>query len=147
MVEPAVAGSADAALLTDIAVAHEYRGRRTPAPQSFVLHPFLIRQGTHAGTFEILHGRRGVEDPKDAGHVTRAQLAELYARGLMERPGIRLRLRPAEAVYPDSLPAKKVPRACIAAGSDFDREVAAVDTAAPLPDALRAVLEGMGLTA
>jgi hypothetical protein len=142
-----MADSGTPSLLADIAVVHEYRGRKAPEPQSFVLHPFAIRQGEHEGTFEILHSRRGVEDPKHAGHVTRGQLAELFARGLMERLGIRLRLRPADATYPDSLPAKKVPRACIAAGSGFDRDVAAVDTAAPLPAPLRAVLEGMGLAA
>ncbi len=141
MADPAAAPS----LLADIAVVHEYKGRKAPAPQSFVLHPFCIRQGAHEGTFEILHSRRGVEDPKDAGHVTREQLAELYARGLMEKLGIRLRLRPAEDLYPDTLPAKKVPRGCIAAGSAFARQVEAVDTAAPLPAPLRAVLEGMGL--
>lgn len=137
------------AMLTDVVVVHAYQGRKTAAHATFTLHPFAIRQGPHAGRYEILHSRRGTgNDPRHTGHVTQEQLAELYARGLPERLGIRLRLKPAEGiVYPDTLPAKKVPAAAIVPGSGFARQVAAVDTAAPLSAPLRTILQDMGLAA
>jgi len=133
-------------LLTDIAIEHTYKGKKAPAPLTFTMHPFENSQGENAGLFEVL---RDVDElpkkVKRSTHLTRAELAELYARGLVERYSILLRLRPSAGQYPDAPPAKKVPAFCIAAGSDFDRLVRAVDLNVPLSAGLRSKMDRLGL--
>ncbi len=132
-------------MLAAITVAHTYKGKKTAEPQTFAMHPFAEKQGEHAGCYEIVHSRRGAEAPEHSGYVTDDQLAELFARGLIETLGLRLRLQPAEGLYPDSLPAKKVPRSSIAEGSDFARRVEAFEGRGPVTAGLRTVLAQMGL--
>lgn len=129
-------------ILTDIAIEHVYQGRKASAPMTFTLHPFAAPEGEHAGRFELMLSLRGKgEEQVRSGWVTLDELAELYARELMAKRGLRLRLRPLEdGVYPDSYPGKKVPRSCIVPGSDFERRVRAVDRARPVSAGLRAQL-------
>jgi hypothetical protein len=129
-------------MLTDIAVEHEYKGRKVPAPVRFILHPYSATEGEHAGLYEVLRSQRGSgEEQVRSAFVTRAQLAELYARQYVERLGLRLRMAPAAGVaYPDSLPGKKVPRDLIPKGCEFDREVLAVDRARQVSEGVRAIV-------
>ena len=127
-------------ILTDIAIEHVYKGRKVSEPVTFTVHPFAEPEGEHAGLFEVMLSLRGSgEDKVRSGWVTLEQLAELYARELMVKRGLRLRVRPlAEGVYPDTFPGKKVPRSCVAPGSDFERLIKSVDRARPVSAGLRA---------
>lgn len=130
-------------LLTDIAIDHEYQGKKAATPLRFVMHPFINDQGENRGKFEVLGNLPGLgTTPKRSLHVTREELAELYARDLMGHLGLRLRLRPFTGDYPDAPPAKKVPRRCITPGSAFDRSVDAIDLAQPISESLRVQLVG-----
>lgn len=120
-------------VLTDIAIAHEYRGKKSSKMATYELHPFENQRGPHAGKFEIIrnltiHGR----EAKRSAHVTICELAELYAHGRMDSDGIRIRLKPLADNYPDSSIGKSLPRTNIKAGSLFEGAVAAVKTALPL---------------
>ena len=129
-------------LLTDIAIGHEYRGKKAPGPLRFMMHPFINDRGEGKGQFEVLGDLPGPGRlAKRSIHVTREELAELYARGLIEQLGLRLRMRAASGDYPDSPPGKKVPRRCIEPGSSFDRQVAAVNLGQPITPSLRMKLE------
>ena len=129
-------------ILTEIAIPHEYKGRKAAEPLSFTLHPFAETEGEHAGLFEVMLSRRGAGDGKvRSGWVTLDQLAELYARDLMQRKGLRLRLRPAPDVdYPDTFPGKKVPRSAIPKGSAFDLRILAVDRSKQVSPGVRALI-------
>ncbi|MBP6902783.1 MAG: hypothetical protein KBC73_22010 [Burkholderiaceae bacterium] len=133
-------------LLTDIAITHTYKGKKSPDPVSFTLHPFQNSTGTHIGRYEVLRDIEiGSRTKKRSAHLTKAELAELYARGLHEKFSIRLRLRPQGATYPDAPPGKKVPSHCILRGSDFARLVAAVDPTSTMSGGLRNQLARIGL--
>lgn len=128
--------------LTDIAIEHVYRGKKAPQPVTFVMHPFLNDTGPSKGRFEVIGNLPGVGvTPKRSIHVTEEQLAELYARGLIESLSLRLRLRPSEGSYPDAPPGKKVPRSCVRPGSRFDQQIQAVDCAGAITEPLKNILE------
>ncbi|MBV8617342.1 MAG: hypothetical protein JOY84_00665 [Curvibacter sp.] len=129
-------------ILTDIAIPHEYKGRKAPEPLHFTLHPFAETEGEHAGLFEVMLSRRGSgEDKVRSGWVTLDQLAELYARDLMQSKGLRLRLRPLpEVSYPDTFPGKKVPRSAIPKGSSFHLRILAVDRSKQVSPGVRALI-------
>lgn len=130
-------------LLTDIAIEHEYQGKKATTPLRFVMHPFINDQGENKGKYEVLGNLPGPgTTPKRSIHVTREELAELYARDLVGQLGLRLRLRPLYGDYPDAPPAKKVPRHCITAGSAFDKSIDAIDLAKPISESLRVQLGG-----
>jgi hypothetical protein len=129
-------------LLTDIAIEHEYRGKKAPTPLRFTMHPFVNDRGEGKGQFEVLGNLPGPGKlVKRSIHVTQDELAELYARGLVEQLGLRLRLRAASGHYPDAPPGKKVPRRCISVESSFDRQVVAIDLGKPISQSLRMKLE------
>lgn len=134
------------AILTDIAIEHTYKGKKSLVPLTFTMHPFENSIGEHAGRFEVV---RDIENTgkkqKRSAHLTKVELAEMYARQLDEHFGIRLRLRPAGSNYPDAPPGKKVPRTCIVPGSDFDRMVRRVDVGQPMSLGLRDQLRRLGL--
>lgn len=133
-------------MMTDISIEHTYKGKKTPAPVSFTMHPYQNSQGAHAGLFEVLRDLK--EQPskvKRSAHLTTSELAEAYARGLIEQYEIRLRLRAANGAYPDSPPGKKVPRHCVTPHSDFDRMIHAVDLSCPVSPGLRRQLGRLGL--
>ena len=77
--------------------------------------------------------------------MTEQELAELFARGLLEEHDIRLRLRPAGGGYPDAPPGKKVSRKCVLTGSAFDRAIEAVDLSQPVSNELKIQLARFSL--
>lgn len=127
-------------VLTDIAIEHIKKARKGEANQKFTLHPYQNGKGPFAGKFEILRDseKRRV---KNVAHVTERELAELYARNVIDAFEIRLRVCPADGEYPTEPPGKNVPRSAIRAGSDFEQLVNAIDVTAPVSAALTAVLE------
>lgn len=133
-------------MLTDIQIVHEYTGSKGPR-RSYVMSPFRNQRGDFAGQFEILYTKRLASGKrvKRSGHVSKDELAELFARELLREHDIRLRLRPVEGDYPDSAPGKKIPSSCIQPGSEFDRLVRAIDARHPISASLRAELGGMGV--
>lgn len=74
---------------------------------------------------------------KKSGHVTKLELAEMFARSIFESHGIRIRLRPAANDYPDSAPGKMVSASCIQRGSDFESLVSRIDTEKEMSEGLR----------
>ena len=134
-------------MLTDISIEHIYKGTKTDGPVTFTMHPFRNSHGEFQDRFEIIHDRREAgKVTKRSAHVTEQELAELFARGLLEEHGIRLRLRPAGGSYPDAPPGKKVSRNCIQPGSGFDRGVNAIDITQPVSSGLRSQLARFKLT-
>lgn len=133
--------------LTDIAIEHTYSGEKAPAPMHFTMHPYPNSRGSHAGRFEIFRDIKvaGRKKVRRSAHVTAQELAELYARGLVETFSIHLRLRPSSGVYPDSHPGKRVPRSCIVPGSCFDRDVKRVRVSEPMSPRLRDQMSVLGL--
>jgi len=133
-------------VLTDIAIEHIYNGKLTPAEATFLLHPFENRIGEYKGKFEILRNCEvDGKTVKRSAHVTRAELAELYARGLMESDaGIRMRVRPEEEPYPTAPPGKRMSRKQIAAETDFDHEVKSFDVSQPMTEGLKKQLTLLG---
>jgi hypothetical protein len=134
-------------MLTDIAIPHTYKGKKANQPLLFTMHPAPNKVGPHAGKFEILFTRKAeTKSVKRSAHVTLSELAELYARGLIEQHRIRLRLTPgAGEVYPDAHPGKYVSPAHIVGSSDFDRMVKRVPTSGVLPANLKSVLLQLGV--
>ncbi len=129
-------------LLTDIAIKHTKKSRTGAPDVTFLMHPFENSVGPNAGKFEIL---RDITEPdhenvKRSAHVTGTQLAELYARGIIDSYGIRLRLRPSKGEYPGAPPGKKVPASCIQPGSNVDRMMRGFDKSKPISDELKQVL-------
>lgn len=130
-------------MLTDIAIAHEYKGKRSVAPLGFIMHPARNRMGPNAGKFEIINRRAGGDGRKKrSAHVALTELAELYARGLIETYRIALRVAPGGGeVYPDAHPGKYVPAVCIVGHSDFARMVKRVDRSAPMSNGVKLALK------
>lgn len=92
-----------------------------------------------------VHRRAVDEATGPAGCLTANELAEAYARGIIEQYGIHSRLQPANGAHPDSPPAKKGPLRCVVQGSDFDRMVRVVDVAQPIPQGPKLQLKRLGL--
>jgi hypothetical protein len=135
------------AKLLDISIEHTYKGKKAHEPLTFTMHPFTNTQGAYQGLFEILRDiLETSKKRKRSAHVTVDELAELYARELLEQYAIRLRLRPVSDDYPEAPPGKKVPRHCVVTGSDFDRLIKAVDVRRPISAGLRTQLQRLGLT-
>jgi hypothetical protein len=132
--------------LTDIAIEHTYKGKKTSAPITFTMHPYRNAQGAHKDLFEVMRDiKESGRKRKKSAHLTAHELAEAYARGIIEQYEIRLRLRPSNGAYPDSPPGKKVPLRCVAQGSDFDQMVRAMSVARPISHGLKRQLEILGL--
>lgn len=132
--------------LTDIAIEHTYKGKKSSVPLTFILHPFENSIGAHAGRFEVVRDiSADGKKRKRSAHLTKHELAEMYARQLDQQFDVRLRLRPARGNYPDSPPGKKVPRACIAPGSEFEKLVLGVDPSRPISHGLREQLRKIGV--
>lgn len=129
-------------VLNDISIEHIRKSRVGGPGVVYLMHPFENSIGANAGKFEII---RDINEPgqpkvKRSAHVTATQLADLYARGVIEAYGFRLRLRPNKGDYPDSPPGKKVPANCIQAGSNFDRLMRSVDKTKPVSEELKQIL-------
>jgi hypothetical protein len=134
-------------LMTDIAIEHTKKSRKGGPDETFLMHPFENSKGADTGKYEILRDivEAGQPRQKRSAHVTFAQLAELYARGLVETYKIRLRLRPAAGAYPTAPPGKTVPASCIQPGSEFDRLVRRVDTSTTVSSGLKMALKRMNM--
>jgi hypothetical protein len=130
-------------LMTDIAIEHTKKSRKGGPDETFLMHPFENSRGSHAGKYEVLIEivKPGQGKCKRSIHVNLLQLAELYARGLTEILGIRLRLRPEDGSYPTAPPGKKVSASFIRTGSEFHHLVQGVDVTLPVSFELKAVLE------
>ena len=129
-------------LLTDIAIEHTKKSRVGGPDGVYQMHPFENTTGANAGKYEIV---RNINEPghtkvKRSAHVTALQLAELYAKGVIDAYGFRLRLRPSSGDYPGAPPGKKVPASCIQVGSNFDRLMRGVDTSRSVSEDLKQIL-------
>ncbi|MEN9468216.1 MAG: hypothetical protein RL081_2217 [Pseudomonadota bacterium] len=85
-------------LLTDIAVEHTLVSKNNGVRQTYLLHPFTNTQRDTLGKFEIVRDIRepGFKDVKRSAFVTFQQLAELYAKGVLEEFGFSVRMCPGQ---------------------------------------------------
>lgn len=86
-----------------------------------VLHPFANTQRDSLGKFEIVRTVRepSGKDVKRSTFVSFAQLAELYAKGVLDEYGFSVRMCVPGGEYPRTTPTKKLLPAYIKAGSPF----------------------------
>ena len=126
-------------LLTDIAVEHTLVSKKDGVRQTFLLHPFTDTQRDSLGKFELVRdvSQPGFKDVKRSTFVTFQQLAELYAKGVLEEFGFSVRMCPGQGTYPAKLPGKKILPTSIKPGSSFDLAVQKVDIAKPATRVLR----------
>ena len=129
-------------LLTDVAVEHMLVSKKNGDRQTFLLHPFTNTQRDTLGKFEIVRDIRepGFKDIKRSTFVTVQQLAELYAKGVLDEFGFSVRMCPGQGTYPNANPAKKVLPTSIKPGSPFDLAVQKVDVTKPATRELRTAL-------
>ena len=129
-------------LLTDIAVEHTLVSKKDGVRQTFLLHPFTDTQRDSLGKFELVRdvSQPGFKDVKRSTFVSFHQLAELYAKGLLDEFGFSVRMCPAKGTYPAKLPAKKILPTSIKPGSSFDLAAQKVDIAKPATRELRTAL-------
>ena len=129
-------------LLTDIAVEHTLVSKKDGVRQTFLLHPFTDTQRDSLGKFELVRdvSQPGFKDVKRSTFVTFQQLAELYAKGVLEEFGFSVRMCPGQGTYPAKLPGKKILPTSIKPGSSFDLAVKKVDIAKPATRELRTAL-------
>lgn len=129
-------------LLTDIAVEHTWMSKKDGVRQTFLLHPFTDTQRDSLGKFELVRdvSQPGRKDVKRSTYVSFQQLAELYAKGVLEEFGFSVRMCPRQGTYPGKLPAKKILPSSIKPGSSFDLAVQQVDLAKEATRELRTAL-------
>ncbi|MBK1684667.1 hypothetical protein [Rhodoferax fermentans] len=129
-------------LLTDIAVEHTRVSKQNGVRQTFVLHPFTDTQRDTLGKFEIVRDIRepGLKEVKRSTFVTFQQLAELYAKGVLDEFGFSVRMCPGQGTYPAANPTKKILPTSIRPGSPFDLAVQQVDVSKPATRELRTAL-------
>jgi hypothetical protein len=130
-------------LLTDIAVEHTLAPPKGGQRVTLLLHPFTNTQRDSLGKFEIVRGIRepgAVKEVKRSTFVSFQQLAELYAKGVLDEFGFSVRMCPADGKYPNATLAKKVVPTSIKPGSQFDLTVQGVDVSKPATRELRTAL-------
>jgi hypothetical protein len=129
-------------LLTDITVEHTLVSKENGVRQTFLLHPFTNTQRDSLGKFEIVRdiSEPGMKVVKRSAFVTFQQLAELYAKGVLDEFGFSVRMCPVQGTYPTANPVKKVLPSSIRPGSPFDLAVQKVDIAKPANRELRTAL-------
>lgn len=129
-------------LLVDIAVEHTLVSKQNGVRQTFVLHPFTNTQRDSLGKFEIVRdiGEPGCKAVKRATFVSFLQLAELYAKGVLDEFGFSVRMCCADGKSPNMNPTKKILPTGIRPGSTFDLAVQGVDVAKPASRELRTAL-------
>ncbi len=129
-------------LLTDIAVEHTLVSKKDGVRHIFLLHPFTDTQRDSLGKFELVRdvSQPGFKDVKRSTFVTFQQLAELYAKGVLEEFGFSVRMCPSQGTYPAKLPAKKILPISIKPGSSFDLAVQKVDISKPATRELKTAL-------
>ena len=96
-------------LLVDIAVEHTLVSKKNGVSQTFLLHPFTNTQRDSLGKFEIIREIRepGCKEGKRSTFVSFLQLAELYAKGVLDEFGFSVRMCSADGKSPTMNPAKK----------------------------------------
>jgi hypothetical protein len=129
-------------LLTDIAVEHIIAPPKGGLSVNVVLHPFTNTQRDSLGKFEIVRVIRepGAKDVKRSTFVSFQQLAELYAKGVLDEYGFSVRMCVPGGKYPVVTPAKKLLPAHIKPGSPFELAVQGVDVAKEATRELRTAL-------
>jgi hypothetical protein len=129
-------------LLTDITVEHTLVSKTNGVRQAYLLHPFTNTQRDTLGKFEIVRIIRepGFKDVKRSAFVTFQQLAELYAKGVLEEFGFSVRMCPGQGTLPTANPAKKILPTSIRPGSSFDLATRKVDVSIPANRELRTAL-------
>ena len=129
-------------LLTDIAIEHSLVSKKSGVRQTFLLHPFTNTQRDTLGKFEIVRdiSEPGFKQVKRSAFVTFQQLAELYAKGVLEEFGFSVRMCPGQGTYPTVNPVKKVLPTSISPGSPFDLAVQKVDVSQAANRELRTAL-------
>lgn len=129
-------------LLTDIAVEHTRVSKKDGARQNYLLHPFTDTQRDSLGKFEIVRDVRepGGREVKRSTFVSFQQLAELYAKGVLDEFGFCVRMCPSQGQYPAANPVKKILPTSIRPGSPFELAVQGVDVAKPANRELRTAL-------
>jgi hypothetical protein len=129
-------------LLTDIAVEHTLVSKKNGVRQTYLLHPFTDTQRDTLGKFEIVRDIRepGFRAVRRSAFVTFQQLAELYAKGVLEEFGFSVRMCPGQGTYPTANPAKRILPTNISPSSPFDLAVQKVDVSKPATRELRTAL-------
>lgn len=129
-------------LLTDVAVEHTLVSPKGGARETILVHPFTNTQRDSLGKFEIVRAIRdpGAKEVKRSTFVSFQQLAELYAKGVLDEFGFSVRMCPAAGKYPNVNPVKKMLPANIRPGSPFDLAVQGVDVSKPASRELRTAL-------
>lgn len=127
-------------LLTDIAVEHTLMSPQKVVRGIFLMHPFTNTQRDTFGKFEIVRDIRepGFKEVRRSAFVTFQQLAELYAKGVLNEFGFSIRVCPDQGKYPTANPVRKILPANIKTGSPFDLAVQSVDVSKPASRELRA---------
>ena len=126
-------------LLTDITVEHTRVSKKDGVRQTYLLHPFTNTQRNTLGKFEIVRDVRepGFKPVKRSAFVSFQQLAELYAKGVLDEFEFSVRMCPAQGTYPAANPAKKILPTNIRPGSSFDLAAQKVDVSIPATRELR----------
>jgi hypothetical protein len=129
-------------LLTDIAVEHTLANPKGGTRGTFVVHPFTNTQRDSLGKFEIVRAicEPGAKEVKRSTFVSFQQLAELYAKGVLDEFGFSVRMCPADGKYPTVNPVKKILPTSIRPGSPFELAVQGVDVSKPASRELRTAL-------
>lgn len=129
-------------LLTDIAVEHTIAPPKGGLSVNVVLHPFTNTQRDSLGKFEIVRTVRepSGKDVKRSTFVSFAQLAELYAKGVLDEYGFSVRMCVPGGKYPAVTPIKKLLPTHIKPGSPFEQAVQGVDVAKEATRELRTAL-------
>jgi hypothetical protein len=129
-------------LLTDIAVEHSLAPPKGGLRVTLLLHPFTNTQRDSLGKFEIVRAVRdpGGKEVKRSTFVSFHQLAELYAKGVLDEYGFSVRMCAADGKHPTTTPVKKVLPIHIKPGSPFELAVQGVDVSKPANRELRTAL-------
>ena len=129
-------------LLTDIAVEHTLAPPKGGLRVTLLLHPFTNTQRDSLGKFEIVRSVRepGAKEVKRSTFVSFQQLAELYAKGVLDEYGFSVRMCPADGKHPNVNPVKKLLPTHIKPGSSFALAVQGVDVSNPATRELRTAL-------
>lgn len=129
-------------LLTDIAVEHTLAPHKGGPGETILIHPFTDTQRDTLGKFEIVRAIRepGAKEVRRSTFVSFQQLAELYAKGVLEEFGFSVRMCPADGKHPTVNPVRKLLPGSIRPGSRFDLAVQGVDVTKPATRELKTAL-------
>lgn len=129
-------------LLTDIAVEHTITPPKGGQSVTVWLHPFTNTQRDSLGKFEIVRteSEPGAKPVKRSTFVSMPQLAELYAKGVLDEHGFAVRMCAAGGQHPKTTPTKKLLPAHIKPGSAFALAVQGADVSKPATRELRTAL-------